>query len=101
VLDRLSTPAYLVTGVYTRRAPFLRDRIGAMADRLTAVAVLPFDPNDLRLLDDFSPAEARHYRAARDSTFDMTLYRLAPAGSPSIGADSAVGDTVAVSGRMR
>ena len=78
-LDTLTTPAYLVTGVYTQRAPNLRQRVEKLGDRLTPIAVLPFTPNDLRLLDDLRPRQARAFRQARDSTFDMTLYRIEPA----------------------
>lgn len=78
VLDTISKPAYLVTGRYTDVAPMLRNRVSAMSDRLTKIGVYAFDPNDLRLLDDLRPAAARRYRAARDSTFDLTLYRVAP-----------------------
>ena len=80
-LDTLTTPAYLVTGVYTQRAPNLRKHVNGMRDRLSPMAVLRFNPNDLRLLDDFRPDRARAFRKARDSTFDMTLYRVAPARS--------------------
>ncbi len=78
-LDTLTKPAYLVTGVYTQRAPNLRERIEELRDRLTPIAVLRFTPNDLRLLDDLRPDRARAFRQARDSTFDMTLYRVEPA----------------------
>jgi dolichyl-phosphate-mannose-protein mannosyltransferase len=75
-IDSLQPPAYLVTGVYVDRAPPLRNRINRMADRLTRLGVVEFDPNDLRLLDDFRPDAARRFRAARDTTFDLTVYRL-------------------------
>jgi dolichyl-phosphate-mannose-protein mannosyltransferase len=75
-LDSLVAPTYLVTGVYVDRAPPLRNRINRMAERLTPLDVIPFDPNDLRLLDDFRPDVARRYRATRDTTFDLSVYRL-------------------------
>lgn len=78
MFDTLSTPAYLVTGVYTNRAPALRSGVDALGSRLTQVAELPFVPNDLRILDGFTPAEARRYRASPDSTYTMTVYRVAP-----------------------
>ncbi len=78
-LDTLTKPAYLVTGVYTQRAPNLRERVEGLRGRLMPIAVLRFTPNDLRLLDDLRPDRARAFRQARDSTFDMTLYRVEPA----------------------
>lgn len=81
-LDTLTKPAYLVTGVYTQRAPNLRERVEELRDRLTPIAVLRFTPNDLRLLDDLRPGQAHAFRQARDSTFDMTLYRVEPAQPP-------------------
>jgi 4-amino-4-deoxy-L-arabinose transferase-like glycosyltransferase len=78
-LDTLTKPAYLVTGVYTQRAPNLRERVEELRGRLMPIAVLRFTPNDLRLLDDLRPDRARAFRQARDSTFDMTLYRVEPA----------------------
>lgn len=78
-LDTLTRTAYLVTGVYTKRAPNLREGVEELRDRLTPIAVLRFTPNDLRLLDDLRPSRARAFRQARDSTFDMTLYRVEPA----------------------
>jgi 4-amino-4-deoxy-L-arabinose transferase-like glycosyltransferase len=75
-IDRLAPPAYLVTGVYVDRAPPLRNRVNRNAGRFTRVAELPFDPNDLRLLDDLRARAARRFRAARDTTFDLTLYRV-------------------------
>jgi 4-amino-4-deoxy-L-arabinose transferase-like glycosyltransferase len=79
MFDTLSATAYLVTGVYTNRAPALRSGVDALGARLTQVQQLPFVPNDLRILDGFRPDEARRYRAAPDSTYTLTLYRLAPA----------------------
>jgi 4-amino-4-deoxy-L-arabinose transferase-like glycosyltransferase len=79
VFDTATTTSYLATGRYTDRAPLLRNRVAELSDRLTRVAAFTFDPNDLRLLDDLSTADARRYRAARDTTFDITLYRVAPA----------------------
>jgi hypothetical protein len=81
VLDSLSTPAWVVTGVYTRRAPQLREGIAALSGRLTHVDRVPFRPKDVRLLDDMSPDVARAWIAAPDSTFDLHLYRLAPANA--------------------
>lgn len=85
VLDTISTTAYLVTGRYTDVAPMLRNRVAALDDRLTKVGEYAFDPNDLRVLDDLRPAGARRYRAARDTTFDLTLYRVAPSAAHAAG----------------
>lgn len=79
MFDTLTAPAYLVTGVYTNRAPALRRGVDALGARAMPVMQLPFVPNDLRILDGFRPDEARRYRASPDSTFTLTVYRLAPA----------------------
>ena len=76
--DTVATPAYLVTGVYTRRAPLLRARMDTLRLRLTRLAMYHVEPNDLRLLDDLSPRKARAFRQRPDSTFDLTLYRVMP-----------------------
>jgi hypothetical protein len=79
VLDTVSAASLLVTGVYTQRAPSLRNAVEKMRPRLTPIDTIPYVPNDLRLLDDFRPRRARQYLAAPDSTFDLKVYRLAPA----------------------
>jgi 4-amino-4-deoxy-L-arabinose transferase-like glycosyltransferase len=76
MLDTVSTRAYLVTGVYTNRAPALRQGVDALGTRLTRVGQLPFVPNDLRILDGFDPQEARDYRASPDSTFTLTIWEM-------------------------
>jgi hypothetical protein len=81
VLDSLSTPAWVVTGVYTRRAPQLREGIAALRERLTHVERVPFRPKDVRLLDDMTPEVARTYVLAPDTTFDLHLYRIVPANA--------------------
>jgi hypothetical protein len=81
VLDSLSTPAWVVTGVYTRRAPQLREGIAALRERLTHVERVPFRPKDVRLLDDMTPEVARAYVLAPDTTFDLHLYRIVPANA--------------------
>jgi 4-amino-4-deoxy-L-arabinose transferase-like glycosyltransferase len=58
-LDTLTRDGYLVTGVYTDRAPNLARGMMARADRLTRLGEYRFIPNDLRLLDDFRPDRAR------------------------------------------
>lgn len=81
VLDSLSTPAWVVTGVYTRRAPALRKGIAALGERLTPIERFAFRPKDVRLLDDMTPEVARAYLASPDTTFDLHLYRIMPAGA--------------------
>jgi 4-amino-4-deoxy-L-arabinose transferase-like glycosyltransferase len=78
-LAALTGPAYVVAGVYSQRAPQLRNALTGFGDRLTVAAVVRFEPNDLRVLDDLEPDEAREFRREPDSTFDLTLYRLVPA----------------------
>lgn len=77
-LASVTGPAYIIGGVYSQRAPQLRNVLARFGDQLTVDGVLRFEPNDLRLLDDLDPRAAREYRAQPDSTFDLTIYRLAP-----------------------
>lgn len=77
-LERVSTDAYLATGLYTRLAPELRDAMQILRPRLTPLKTMPLRPNEIRLLDDLTPNEARAFRQHPDGTFDVTLYRFAP-----------------------
>jgi hypothetical protein len=77
-LDTLTSVGYLVTGVYTDRAPNLARGMTERAQRLTRLGEYRFRPNDLRLLDDFRPARAHAYNLDPDTTFDIVLYRVAP-----------------------
>jgi dolichyl-phosphate-mannose-protein mannosyltransferase len=89
-LDSLPDPSYIVTGVYTRRAPIIAEAIRTRADRLELLGRFPLDPTDVRLLDDFTPADARRYRARPDSTYDLLLYRLrGPSAAGTARADTA------------
>jgi 4-amino-4-deoxy-L-arabinose transferase-like glycosyltransferase len=72
-------PVFVVTGVYARRAPALRDGLAGLAPRLERLGVFPVVPKDLRVLDDHSAREARAFRARPDATYDLTLWRLRPA----------------------
>lgn len=77
-LAGVTGPAYIVGGVYSQRAPQLRNVLARFGDRLAVEGGLGFEPNDLRLLDDLEPVAAREYRTRPDSTFDLTIYRLRP-----------------------
>jgi 4-amino-4-deoxy-L-arabinose transferase-like glycosyltransferase len=70
--------SFLVTGPYAHMGP-LRVEMERLGDRLQMLSRYPIDPGDLRLLDDYPPAEARRFRAQPDEDFALTLYRLAPA----------------------
>ena len=78
VLDTLTTPAYVITGIYVRRSKRLQKQLADRSDRLTPVASASVVPYDVRLLDDLAPAEARRYRTRPDSTFDLRLFRYEP-----------------------
>ena len=83
-LEGLRGPAYVVTGVYAKRNPHTREVLKRMDDRLFRLGTFPLDPKDIRILDDFSPAEARRFRANPDSTYALTLYRFVPSEDASI-----------------
>ena len=79
-LESINAPVYLVTGIYTQRAPTLRDEIKKLQDRLTLLGTFPMSPNDIRLLDDFNPQKARQFRANPDNSYDFSLYYFQPLG---------------------
>jgi hypothetical protein len=75
-------PVYVVTGVYARRAPAIRQGLERLRPRLQRMATYAVFPKDLRVLDDFSAAKARAWLLEPDSTYVLTLFRLLPdAGS--------------------
>ncbi len=69
---------YLVTGIYSHRAPALREAIERLKAKLVPIAKFPVEPKDIRLLDDLTPMEARSFRQSPDESFDLQLYRYAP-----------------------
>jgi len=71
-------PTYLVAGVYSRRAPQLRESLSALGSSLELVATYKAYPKDLRLLDDFTTQEAEQFLASPDATYDLNLYRILP-----------------------
>lgn len=77
-VDTVSGELWIAAGVYARRAPTLRDAIDALGGRRDSLAALALDPGDLRVLDDFSVAEARAWRQQPDGEFDVIVYRVAP-----------------------
>jgi 4-amino-4-deoxy-L-arabinose transferase-like glycosyltransferase len=76
VWKSIQTPAFMVAGVYAKRATVLREGLEKLGARLVPLGKYPVEPNDLRLLDDFSPQDARTYREHPDDTFELTLYKL-------------------------
>jgi hypothetical protein len=72
----IQTPVFMVAGVYAKRATVLREGLENLGARLVPLGKYPVEPNDLRLLDDYSPQEARTYREHPDDTFELTLYEL-------------------------
>jgi 4-amino-4-deoxy-L-arabinose transferase-like glycosyltransferase len=78
LLESLRTQAYVVTGVYSKRAPELRNGLKKLGDRLIPLGTFPMDPKDLRILDDFVPREARLFRSSPDDTYKLNLYLLSP-----------------------
>jgi 4-amino-4-deoxy-L-arabinose transferase-like glycosyltransferase len=77
-IGKIQTPVYLVTGIYTKVAPSLRDGLEKLNDRLVLLGKFPVEPKDLRLLDDLSPEEASTFISKPNGFFDLTLYQLNP-----------------------
>jgi 4-amino-4-deoxy-L-arabinose transferase-like glycosyltransferase len=85
-LAKTREPLYIVTGVYARRAPVMRQGLERLRPQLERVATYMVFPKDLRVLDDFSAAKARAWLLQPDSTYVLTLFRLLPAteSSPTV-----------------
>ncbi len=77
-LDRATTPMYVVTGHYARRAPSLRDGLAERRVAIEPIGRIPVDPTDLRLFDDYSPGGAVAYRQHPDTMYDLVLFRFDP-----------------------
>lgn len=84
-LDTASTVTWVAAGRYARQAPPIRTALEALGTRRERAGERPIDPNDLRLLDDLSPARARAWRQRPDDAFQVVLYRVAPAAAPPTG----------------
>lgn len=79
-IARISAPVYLATGNYARQVPVLQEGLRRLEGRLVKLAESsPGVLGDVRLLDDFLPAEARVRQAAPGRVHELTLYRLDPA----------------------
>lgn len=72
-------PVYILAGGYARRAEPLRNAVKALGPQLVQVSTYPFRPNDVRLLDDMSPRQARAFLRQPDETFDVALLKFTPA----------------------
>ena len=66
---------YLVTGIYSQREPRSRASLRRFAAQDMA-GVFSIEPNEIRLLDDFTPSKALHYRLHPNKEYDLRLYRF-------------------------
>jgi hypothetical protein len=83
-LDSLRIPLYIVTGVYAKRAPRLREKLERLRDQLAPLGTFSMSPKDVRLLDDFTPPNASRFRARPDRTYDLTLFHFSPKARPAL-----------------
>jgi len=69
---------FLVTGIYAeKRDPIAKARYEDLKkEQLSQIGVFPFQPNDVRLLDDYSPTRALGYRMNPTNEYDLHLYRI-------------------------
>lgn len=73
---------FLVTGIYSQREPRSRKSLVRLRDRLVLIGVFPVEPNDVRLLNDFSPVGAHHYRLNPSREYALRVYKItAPANA--------------------
>ncbi len=80
-LESDGQPRFVVTGIYARMSGTEQRTLESLGDRLQRVAVVPFEPRDLRLLDDGHPAVARAHRAQPTERYVLKLFRYVP-GDP-------------------
>lgn len=80
LLAKIDKPVYVVTSVYTDRAPPLRDGIAKLSHRLKLLGTFPVvpAPKDIRVTDDFKPAKARLFLDQPDHTYDFKVYLMSP-----------------------
>jgi 4-amino-4-deoxy-L-arabinose transferase-like glycosyltransferase len=78
LLENLRFEAYVVTGIYAKRAPVLKRGLQRLSNRLVPLATFQMNPKDIRVLDDFVPRKASRYRTNPDNTYELTLYFLLP-----------------------
>lgn len=70
---------FLVTGIYSQREPRSRASLKRLASQLHLAGIFPIEPNEVRLLDDFTPAKALQFRLRPSGDYDLRLYRIDPA----------------------
>ena len=68
-------PTFFLTGIYMRE-PWGRKAFAQLRGRLAEVARYRFTPNDVRLLDNFSGADARAFRRNPTDLYDLILYNV-------------------------
>jgi 4-amino-4-deoxy-L-arabinose transferase-like glycosyltransferase len=73
------SPFYIVGGIYSRRSrrvDSLATWLGRHPEATPAGTVQMTDISDVRLLDDFSPPEARRFRLEKRSDYDLRVYSV-------------------------
>ena len=56
-LEERNEDAYLIRGIYSKRAPSVRDCFSSLSDDLKHIGDFQMSPKDIRVLDDFKPQE--------------------------------------------
>ncbi len=70
---------FLVTGIYAQhRDPGARASLKRLSSHLNTVGAYSIQPNDVRLLNDFTPDGALQYRLHPSKEYNLYLYRITP-----------------------
>lgn len=69
-------PAIAIVGIYALRTPQNREFLSANRDRVEELLSMAVPVGDIRLLDDFSPTDARAIRKSGGTPHMLTAYRL-------------------------
>ncbi len=77
-LEAAREPVYVVTGIYAARTKATAENAARFGDKFVLLGSVPFDPSDIRLLDDFAPRRALKFREQPTREYDLQLYRYTP-----------------------
>jgi dolichyl-phosphate-mannose-protein mannosyltransferase len=78
LLESATETVYVVTGIYAQRTGAVRAAAEQFGERWQLLDTQPFDPTDVRLLDDFAPRRAYAFHARPTREYDLKLYRCEP-----------------------
>lgn len=79
VLANTTETVYVVAGIYAKRGGSAEETGRQLGARFELLRREPFEPTDVRLLDDFAPRRAYAFRSRPTREYELALYRVGPA----------------------